>query len=63
MLVKISTMYHGKYASGPVFFVQIVRPEKAKHWNHCCASDSLLAFRLYGSFARKYCDNCTAQSS
>lgn len=46
MLVKISNMYHGKYNSGPVFFVHIVLPEKAKHWNYCCASDSLLAFRL-----------------
>jgi len=65
MLVKISTMYHGKYTSGPVFIVQIVLLEKEKQWNYCCASDSLLVFRLNGSFARKHCGKCTrtAQSS
>ena len=46
MLVKISTLYHGKYTSEPIFFVRIVLPEKVKHGNYSCASDSLLAFRL-----------------
>jgi hypothetical protein len=27
MFVKIITIYHGKYTSGPVFFVRIVLPE------------------------------------